>query len=107
MANTAVAYSDSAVTGNAYIDSKGHNLKLKSSRNYLTKHTGSNHATSYLCPQGWTRRHTQTYQCLHESDFMKPGTWQPTPSVKINSEGQIKTFICAGRSRTVIKLTVH
>ena len=56
-----------------FIDGKGQKSKLRSSRNILTNHIKSNHATSYL--QGWTHTHTHTntHTWRHESDFKKPG----------------------------------
>ena len=40
------------------IDSKGHKLELKSSRDYLTNHTRSKSHYCLFMASGWTRRHT-------------------------------------------------
>ena len=63
-----------------YIDGKGHNLKLNSSRNYsyLTYHTGSK-SHIWLFMASGVDTHTQTYRHPYKSDFRKPGvaghTW--------------------------------
>ena len=84
MVNTALTYSYLAVTGDAFIsratpinriDGKGHNLKLKSNRNHLSKSykiqiiQGPNHATGYLCPQGWI--HTYIRTCTYTDTCTK------------------------------------
>ena len=55
----------------------GHKSELRSNRNYLTNHTKSNHATSYLWPQGWTNIH------IHICMKVKLGAHLPVVIVRL------------------------
>ena len=62
-----------------YIDGKGHNLKLNSSRNDLTNHTKSKLHHWLLMASG-VDTNTDTRRGTHEGYFRKPNISQPTAS---------------------------